>query len=103
MGRQNESVNLVRQGVGPPGECVWEWEREGRAGRGLFSAIPRRSRRPERELAPDYTETDTLLRDTKRHRPKSRSQRPSDYCSSSCNAAAACGERGLEGRGRRSV
>jgi hypothetical protein len=22
MGRQNESVNLVRQGVGPPGECV---------------------------------------------------------------------------------
>ena len=49
MGRQNESVNLVRQGVGPPGECVWEWEREGRAGRGLFSAIPRRSRRPERQ------------------------------------------------------
>ena len=55
------------------------------------------------ELAPDYTETDTLLRDTKSHRPKSRSQRPSDCSCSSCNAAAACGERGLEGRGRRSV
>jgi hypothetical protein len=48
------------------------------------------------KLGPDYTETDTLLRDTKNHRPKSRS-------SSSCNAAASCGERGLEGSGRRSV